>query len=63
MTHHSSLRLAEIGFLLMLIAGVWLAAAQVPRLGFAHGRTIVAGILIAAGALLEIIAIHWGTFG
>jgi hypothetical protein len=63
LTRHSSQRLAEVGFLLILIAGVWLAAAQVPQLRFAHGRTIVAGILIAVGALLEIIAIHWGSFG
>jgi hypothetical protein len=28
MTRHTGLRLAEVGFLLMLIAGVWLAIAE-----------------------------------
>ena len=30
LAHHAGVRLAEIGFLLILFAGVWLAAAQVP---------------------------------
>jgi hypothetical protein len=60
--HHTGIRLAEVGFLLILIAGVWLAAAQVPALRFATGRTIVAGILLAVGGALLIIATHWGHF-
>jgi hypothetical protein len=63
MSHHAGMRLAEIGFLLLVFAGVWLAAAQVPRLGFARGRTIVAGVALAAAGVLLIIAIHWGHFG
>ena len=46
-----------------LIAGVWLAAAQVPKLGLAKARTIVAGIALAAAGVLLIVATHWGHFG
>jgi hypothetical protein len=63
MSAHTGARLAEVGFLLFLFAGVWLAAAQVPRMGWAAGRTIVAGIAIAIGGALLIVATHWGQFG
>ena len=63
LTHHTGRRLAEIGFLLILFAGTWLAAAQVPRLRFASGRTIVAGVALALAGALLIIATHWGHFG
>ncbi|HEX2806302.1 MAG TPA: hypothetical protein VHN80_09045 [Kineosporiaceae bacterium] len=56
-------RLAEIGFLLILFAGVWLSAAQVPKFKFATGRTIVAGVALALAGLFLIIAAHWGHFG
>ena len=32
LTHHTGRRLAEIGFLLILFAGIWLAAANSRRL-------------------------------
>lgn len=63
LTHHTGRRLAEIGFLLILFAGVWLAAAQIPKLRFATTRTIVAGIALAVAGVLLIIATHWGHFG
>ena len=56
-------RLAEIGFLLILFAGIWLAAAQFPKLKFGTSRTIVAGVALALAGLLLIIATHWGHFG
>ena len=31
LTHHTGIRLAEVGFLLVLFAGVWLAAAHTSR--------------------------------
>jgi hypothetical protein len=43
LTHHAGVRLAEVGFLLLLFGGVWLAAAQIPAFGLASGRTVVAG--------------------
>jgi hypothetical protein len=62
-TSKTGARLAEVGFLLLLIAGVWLVAAEVPQLKLARTRSIVAGVLIAVGGLLLIIATHWGNFG
>ena len=52
LTQHTGSRLAEIGFLLILFAGVWLAAAQIPRLKFGPARTIVAGAALAAAGVL-----------
>ena len=61
--HHTGVRLAEVGFLLLLFAGVWLAAAQIPQFKFAAARTIVAGVALAISGLLLIVATHWGHFG
>ena len=63
LTHQTGVRLAEIGFLLILIAGVWLVAAQIPAFKFARARTIVAGVLFAISGLLLIIATYGGGFG
>jgi len=60
---HTGTRIAEVGFLLLLFAGVWLTAAQIPQFKFAAGRTIVAGLALAISGLLLIVAIHWGHFG
>jgi hypothetical protein len=61
--HHTGIRLAEVGFLLILFAGVWLVAAEMPRLGLSRARTIVAGTALGLAGLLLIIATHWGHFG
>jgi hypothetical protein len=60
---HAGARLAEVGFLLILFAGVWLVAAQIPRLGLGRARTVVAGIALGVSGALLIIATHWGKFG
>jgi hypothetical protein len=62
-TPHTGVRLAEVGFLLVLFAGVWLVAANIPQFKFATARTIVAGSALAIGGLLLIVATHWGHFG
>jgi hypothetical protein len=62
-SHHTGARLAEVAFLLVVFAGVWLAAAQLPQFKFGTGRTIVAGLALAIAGLLLIIATHWGHFG
>jgi hypothetical protein len=62
-TPHAGLRIAEVGFLLFVIAGVWLTAAELQRPKWAHTRRLVAGILIAVGGVLLIVAVHWGHFG
>jgi hypothetical protein len=60
---HAGARLAEVGFLLILFAGVWLVAAQIPRLGLSRLRTVVAGLSLGVSGVLLIIATHWGQFG
>jgi hypothetical protein len=63
LTHQTSVTLAEIGFLLILIAGVWSVAAEIPRFGITKVRRIVSGAALAAAGVLLIIATHWGHFG
>jgi hypothetical protein len=54
LAHQTGVTLAEVGFLLILFAGVWLVAAEIPRFRFSAARRIVAGIALAlAGALLN----------
>jgi len=55
--------IAEVGFLLMLIAGIWFVASEFPVFKLARARKIVAGAALAVGGLLLIIAVHWGHFG
>jgi hypothetical protein len=61
--HHTGTRIAEVGFLLLAFAGIWLTAAQIPQMRFAAARTIVAGAAITISGVLLIIAVHWGHFG
>jgi hypothetical protein len=63
LTSHSGARFAEVGFLLIVIAGVWLVAAELPQFRIRRGRTIVAGAALAVGGVLLIVATHWGHFG
>ena len=62
MDHHTGVVIAEVGFLLMLIAGVWFAASEIPPFKMARARKIIAGAALAVGGLLLIIAVHWGHF-
>jgi hypothetical protein len=62
-TPATGMKLAEIGFLLILIAGVWLVAAEIPALRLQRVRRIVAGAALAAAGVLLIVATHWGHFG
>jgi hypothetical protein len=63
MSQKAGVTLAEVGFLLILFAGVWLVAAQIPAFKIPVQRTIVAGIALALAGVLLIIATHWGHFG
>ena len=63
MRRQTGVILAEVGFLLILFAGVWLVAAQIPAFKIPTERIIVAGIALALGGLLLIIATYWGDFG
>jgi hypothetical protein len=62
LTSAAGRRLAEIGYLLFVIGGIWLAAGQIPLFKFAKARTIVAGLAIAVAGVLLIIATHWGHY-
>ena len=63
LSSHTGVRLAEVGFLFILFAGVWLVAAAIPQFKLERARTIVAGVALAVSGLLLIIATHWGHFG
>jgi drug/metabolite transporter superfamily protein YnfA len=63
LSHQAGRTLAEVGFLLILFAGVWLVAAQIPAFKIPTERTIVAGIALALAGVLLIIATQWGHFG
>jgi len=62
-SHHGGVRLAEVAFLLVLIAGVWLVASEFPQFKLAAARRVVTGGLLAIAGLLLVIASHWGHFG
>ena len=61
--HHTGMRLAEVAFLLIGFAGVWLAAADIRQGGFGRARGIVAGAAFAVAGVLLIVATrryHYG---
>jgi hypothetical protein len=60
LSKHATDIVAEVGFLLIVIAGIWLVASEIPALRIAKARRIVAGIALAAAGVLLIIATHWG---
>jgi len=61
-TQHNGIRLAELGFLLAAVAGGVLMLGSMTPLGRRAG-SVLAGLLLAAGGVLLIIAAHWGHFG
>jgi hypothetical protein len=58
---HNGRRVAEVGLLLFLVAGVWLVVAEFQEFG--RAKAIVAGSALAVGAVLLIVAVHFGNFG
>ena len=70
-SHSGGVRVAEVGFLLLFIAGVWIASASLSKverthtwhgivLGSRRLRMTIAGGMIACAGVLLIIATHWG---
>jgi hypothetical protein len=65
-SHDTSVTVAEVAFLLFLIAGIWIAFAWLleeqpdRRFSGRRFRMILAGVLIAVAGLLLIIASYWG---
>jgi hypothetical protein len=56
-SHRTGVRLAEVAFLLIMIAGVWLVFAETLHSGW---RVIVVGVLLAVAGALLIGAARWG---
>ena len=63
MSEQTGKLLAQVGFLLILFAGVWLVAAEVPAFRMEATRIIVAGTALALGGALLLVATRWGHFG
>jgi hypothetical protein len=70
-SHSTGVRVAEVAFLLFLIAGIWIASSSLTKVEKTHTwrgivvasgrfRMIVAGLMLACGGLLLVIAAHWG---
>jgi hypothetical protein len=60
-SHHTGIRLAELGFLLVAIAGALFLIGAIAPSGMRVG-TGLAGAALAAGGVLMIVATHWGHF-
>jgi hypothetical protein len=63
MSRRTAVILAEVAFLLVLIAGVWLGAAALLAPAKHINRMAVAGFLLAVAGALLIVATRWGRFG
>lgn len=63
-THHTGIRFAEVGFLLILFAGIWLVVtSRFSAVRSGAVWTVVAGLALGVAGVLLIIATHWGHFG
>jgi hypothetical protein len=60
-SHHTGIRLAELGFLLAAIAGALLLIGALVPVG-RRVETGIAGVALGAGGVLLIVATHWGHF-
>ena len=61
-TQHNGARIAEVGFLLMAIAGAAIALGSVTPFG-RRGGGFLGGVALAVGGVLLIVAAHWGHYG
>jgi hypothetical protein len=60
-THHDAVRIGELGFLLGAVAGVLFVLGAAGS-GKKFWNTL-AGLALAGGSVLLIVAAHWGHFG
>jgi hypothetical protein len=63
LSHTTSVTLAEVAFLLMLLSGIWFFAAELQQPKWQKMRRIVASLALAVAGLLLIITTYFGTFG
>jgi hypothetical protein len=61
LTRHDGIRLAELGLALAAIAGVAFVFSAIAPFGRRPG-TLLGGLALAAGAVLLLVAVHWGKF-
>ena len=57
---HTTTRIEELGFLLGAVAGAVLMLSAMTPLGRRAGQAL-AGLALAAGSILLIVALHWGS--
>jgi hypothetical protein len=57
---HTMIRLEEVGAALAAVAGGLLFLGAMAPMG-RRGSQLLAGLALAAGGVLFVIAIHWGT--
>jgi hypothetical protein len=62
LTHHNGIRIAELGFAIAAVGGALLAFGAMSR-GGTKTTNLLAGLALAAGAVLVLVAAHWGHFG
>lgn len=62
-SRHDGKRLGEVAFLLVIVAGIGLAAAPLRQVRNGRLITQLAGLVLALAGLLLAIASHWGKFG
>ena len=60
-TRHTGVRVAEIGFALLAIAGALQVMMPVTSIG--KRGAIAAGSCLFAGAVVILVAIRWGSYG
>jgi len=59
--HSTAVTVAEVAFLLFVIAGVWIVVAWLMQGDkWQRFRMVVAGVLISVAGILLIVAAHWG---
>ena len=61
-TRQTGLRIAEIGLALTAVAGAALVLGAITTFGSKRGNA-VAGLALAAGSVLLIVAFHWSGLG
>jgi len=62
MTLHDGIRTSEIGFALIAVAGGVFVLSELGEM-WRQSASLVAGACLAVGAVLVIVALHWGHVG